>query len=192
MKKNTMNLFVLILLFSTTAFANLCDYQDAVYKMSSLSDAEFKDFARNGQKIDQILVSKKYRRVYLLRDQKVIRTYRAAFGDPRGPKRFQGDLKTPEGVYYISKKNSQSAYHLSLEISYPSASDVAYAQRRGRSPGGDVMIHGLPSSPTLFRRFAIQHPLDWTRGCIAVNNTQIREIYSVTEVKTPITLCPLK
>ena len=157
-----------------------------------MNDGEFKTFVSNGQRIDQILVSKKYRRVYLLQGQKVIRTYRAAFGNPNGTKRFQGDLKTPEGVYYISKKNAVSQYTQSLEISYPNKSDIAYAARFGKSAGGDVMIHGLPTNPYLKHKFAIQHPMDWTRGCVAVTDVQVREIYKVTAVKTPITICPLK
>lgn len=177
---------------SAFAAADMCKHQDNIEKLSAMVDDEFNSFVSSGKKIDQILISKKYRRIYLLQNQKVIRTYRVAFGDPRGPKRFQGDNKTPEGLYYITKKNPDSGYYLSLEISYPNQKDIEYAHRFGKSAGGDIMIHGLPTNPYLHRKFALQHPLDWTRGCVAVNDTQIREIYNVTAVETPITICPLK
>jgi len=180
-----------------TAFAatsaqaeDLCKSQADIQRMSFMGNEEFKAFQKNDQKIDQILVSKKFRRIYLLKGQKLVRTYPVAFGNPNGPKRVQGDNKTPEGTYYISKKNPYSSYYMALEISWPNRQDVENARRLGRSPGGDVMIHGLPRNPFLHRKFAYQHPIDWTRGCVAVNDTQIREIYNVTDVKTPITICP--
>jgi len=191
MKKLLSLLGVLSFLVSLSAKANLCESEEGIQKTAALGEEDFTRFLAEGKKIDQILVSKKYRRVYLLREDQVVRSYRAAFGDPRGPKRFEGDFKTPEGVYYISQKNPKSAFYLSLQISYPNEDDVAYALSQGRSPGGNIMIHGLPTDPLLHRIFALQHPVDWTRGCVAVTDAQIREIYKLTPIKTPITICPL-
>jgi murein L,D-transpeptidase YafK len=171
---------------------DICNSQADIQSMSYMGNEEFKAFQKNDQKIDQILVSKKFRRIYLLKGQKLVRSYPVAFGNPNGPKRIQGDNKTPEGTYFISRKNPYSNYYMALEISWPNKQDIENARRLGKSPGGDVMVHGLPRNPFLHKKFAYQHPIDWTRGCVAVNDTQIREIYSVTEVKTPITICPLK
>jgi hypothetical protein len=64
---------------------------------------------------------------------------------PVGPKHFEGDGRTPEGHYTIDRGNPRSAYHLSLHISYPDASDRAYAAAAGRAPGGEIFLHGQPT-----------------------------------------------
>ncbi|MBW3243478.1 L,D-transpeptidase family protein [Epibacterium sp. DP7N7-1] len=115
------------------------------------------------------------------RDRKILKRYRVQLGkSPIGHKRFQGDGRTPEGVYRIDRRNAQSAFHLSLGISYPSSRDRAYAASKGRSPGGDIFIHGQPNG----REATIGH--DWTRGCIAVSNENIRELWSLIPVGCPI------
>lgn len=125
---------------------------------------------------DWIIVDKSDRMLVLYKDGKEIKRYsNIRFGDaPKGHKRFQGDEKTPEGDYYIDGRNPGSSYHLSLRISYPNDKDRAYAKARGKSPGGDIFIHGQPngySGPAIGR--------DWTDGCIAVSNAEIREIWQM-------------
>jgi hypothetical protein len=66
--------------------------------------------------------------------------------EPVGPKRFEGDERTPEGRYTIDYGNDRSAYHLSLHISYPGPADVAFAKAQGRSPGGLIFLHGQPNA----------------------------------------------
>ncbi len=105
--------------------------------------------------------------------------------EPTGPKRFEGDERTPEGRYEIDWGNPQSRYHLSLHISYPSAQDRAYAQARGRSAGGMIMIHGQPNALRAGRM-----PGDWTDGCIAVSNTEIEALYQAVPEGTPIEISP--
>lgn len=108
------------------------------------------------------------------------------FGDsPRGAKRFQGDERTPEGLYSIDWGNPNSSYHLSLHISYPNAQDKAYARARGRSPGGMIMIHGQPNGWTDGRV-----PGDWTDGCIAVSNDEIEALWDSVPDGTPIQILP--
>ncbi|HWS16967.1 MAG TPA: L,D-transpeptidase family protein, partial [Candidatus Elarobacter sp.] len=105
-----------------------------------------------------------------------------------GPKRVEGDHKTPEGNYVIDAKNSRSQFHLSLHISYPSASDRANAHKLGSRPGGAIMIHGLA------RPFAYLGPLhrqtDWTDGCVAVTNAEIEEIWKLVPVGTRVEIRP--
>lgn len=125
----------------------------------------------------------------LLSGSKVLKTYKVALGSvPVGPKRVEGDHKTPEGNYVIDEKNAYSQFHLSLHISYPSAADQERARRLGQPPGGAIMIHGLP------KPFAYLGPLhrqtDWTDGCIAVTNTEIEEIWKLVPVGTMVEIRP--
>lgn len=106
-------------------------------------------------------------------------------GEPIGPKRFEGDRRTPEGRYEIDWGNPQSAYHLSLHISYPSAEDRAYAQAHGRSPGGMIMIHGQPND-WVGGDMGARAPGDWTDGCIAVSNEEMDALWEAVPDGTPI------
>lgn len=120
---------------------------------------------------------------------KVIKTYRIALGpNSVGPKTRQGDHRTPEGTYRIDAKNAHSRYHLALHVSYPDAKDRERARKLGVSPGGDIMIHGLPD------QYAFLGPLhtkyDWTDGCIAVSNAEIEEIWKLVPVGTEVQINP--
>jgi len=106
-------------------------------------------------------------------------------GDPVGPKRVQGDRRTPEGRYVIDYGNEGSAYWLSLHISYPSAADRALAARLGRPAGGDIFIHGQPNSLHSGRIAG-----DWTDGCIAVSNAEIERLWALVPDGTPILITP--
>ena len=138
-------------------------------------------------KADRILVDKSDRTLILYRNGEEIFRYRAIrFGDqPKGHKQFEGDEKTPEGRYSINGRNPKSAYHLSLRISYPNAADKAFAKSKGKSAGGDIFIHGQPNSwvgPTLTS--------DWTDGCIALSNDEIRLLWKQVDDGTAITIQP--
>jgi murein L,D-transpeptidase YafK len=134
------------------------------------------------EQADAIHVVKAARRMELLRDGKVLRSYRVALGGaPVGHKRQQGDNRTPEGDYRITYRNAQSRFHLSLRVSYPNQADLAQAAKRGVDAGGDIMIHGsTPPGSTV----------DWTEGCIAVTDAQIEEVWRLVPVGTPIRIDP--
>jgi murein L,D-transpeptidase YafK len=104
---------------------------------------------------------------------------------PEGHKRFEGDERTPEGRYTIDSANPNSSYWLSLHISYPNAADRAYAEARGRSPGGEIFIHGQPNWVPIGRL-----PGDWTDGCIALSNAEIEELWRLVPDGTPIEITP--
>jgi murein L,D-transpeptidase YafK len=145
--------------------------------------------ARPVEKADRILVLKAKRRLLLLRDGVVLKSYPIALGrHPRGRKRFEGDGRTPEGLYVIDGRLVQTPYHLSLHISYPSERDRERASAAGRAPGGAIMIHGMPE------RFGRTDPVrffrDWTDGCIAVGNIAIEEIWNAVDDGTPIEIRP--
>lgn len=136
-----------------------------------------------GPAIDLIEVHKADRKMYLLAGTEVVKTYDIQLGgNPVGAKQFEGDGKTPEGVYVISHRNGRSAYHLSLGISYPNPAQVAAAEAAGKKPGGDIFIHGQPNRA---RRSG-----DWTAGCIAVSNKDIEEIYRMVNPGTVIRIFP--
>ena len=141
--------------------------------------------------VDNILVNKADRKLYLKNGDKVIKQYRIALGgEPIGPKEREGDNKTPEGQYFIEAHNPYSSYHLSLRISYPNEEQKKKAKENNYSAGGDIMIHGLPNKlpNTLFK--LVHFSMDWTQGCIAVTDEEIEEIYKLVPDKTPILITP--
>ena len=122
-------------------------------------------------------------------------------GAPEGHKQVEGDGKTPEGEYYVCVRNSNSAYYLSLGISYPDKEDaeaaladgridnttyerIASAIDAGQQPdwntalGGAVMIHGHGAAS------------DWTAGCIAVENEVMDILFEYCPLRTKITILP--
>lgn len=144
---------------------------------------------RAGTVADSLVLVKSLRLLILYVDGTAARTYRVALGqDPLGPKRFQGDKRTPEGLYQIDARNPDSRYHLSLHISYPNAVDRARASLYGKLAGGDVMIHGLPQGD---EDLGIEHTQnDWTDGCVAVTDHEIEELWRTVPVGTPIDIKP--
>ncbi|HWA50332.1 MAG TPA: L,D-transpeptidase family protein, partial [Dongiaceae bacterium] len=126
-------------------------------------------------------------RLELVAGDMVVRGYDVALGfAPEGDKAQEGDGRTPEGRYVIEARNPDSAFHLSLKISYPDAADRAAAAAQGVAPGGDIFIHGTPNWWVLPGR----PPGDWTRGCIAVTDAEIEEIWSLVRDGTPVEITP--
>lgn len=134
---------------------------------------------------DRILVLKSERKLLLLGTGAVFGVFPIALGRrPTGPKRFQGDLRTPEGLYWIDALNPQSRFHLALRISYPNSEDVERARAAGLMPGGNIEIHGMPESYGLFDPVVFYK--DWTNGCIAVGNRAIEQIWGRVNIGTPV------
>lgn len=154
----------------------------------------------------RILVKKSERKLYLFRIEngkdKPAKTYNIALGNaPTGHKRRQGDGATPEGDYYITHKNPKSNFYLSLGVSYPNIQDadaglksglITQAQHKAVSDaihsnakppqntrlGGDIFIHGGGVGR------------DWTLGCVALENEDIKELFDLLPVKTPVKIVP--
>jgi len=138
----------------------------------------------SGPQVTQIQVFKGKRMMYLLHGDTVLESYKISLGgDPIGPKHFEGDGKTPEGLYYINRRNPNSAYYLSIGISYPNPQQVAYAAAQRKKAGGDIFLHGRDGKNKGRGR-------DWTAGCIAVKDKEIREIYAMVRENTPIFIFP--
>lgn len=139
--------------------------------------------AYTGPEVTFLILHKGARQLIAMHDNQVLRRYQVELGSaPDGPKQFAGDGRTPEGLYLINRRNPRSRYHLSLGISYPSRDDYRRARAQGRSPGGDIFIHGTP------QLYAGRS--DWTAGCIAVSNSEIEEIYMMVGDGTPILILP--
>jgi murein L,D-transpeptidase YafK len=149
-----------------------------------------------------IVVSKAERRLTVYRDGRVLDSYPIGLGfQPRGRKRWEGDGRTPEGQYAIAMKNPHSKYYLSLGLNYPTPLDASQGYQEGRITweqyraiklafaegrvppwntrlGGEIFIHGHGASR------------DWTRGCVALEDDDMRELYSLVDVGTPVTILP--
>jgi murein L,D-transpeptidase YafK len=150
----------------------------------------------------KIVVKKGERQLLLFSGEKLVRTYQVGLGlSPIGDKVRSGDHRTPEGDFYIFTRNDKSAFYLSLGISYP---NVAHAERglrdglitraqydaimranRGKKTppqntrlGGTIYIHGNGAGS------------DWTWGCVALEDQDVRELFNAIPVGTPVTIQP--
>ena len=141
------------------------------------------------QVAERIVVEKGNRRLLLLRGGDVIATYPVRLGlNPYGHKQREGDFRTPEGTYYLSRRNPQSQFFLSVEVSYPNAQDRERARQSGVRPGGLIMIHGQPNVPRKPPDYYASN--DWTDGCIAVSNSDMVDIWQRTRLGMPIEIRP--
>lgn len=139
--------------------------------------------------IDTIVVEKGKRKLHAYSKGILMKTYRISIGrNPKGDKEFEGDRKTPEGLYYINDKNPNSGYYKNLGISYPNKDDVDHAKVLGKKPGGLIKIHGLKKGRGWIGRLHLLK--DWTFGCIALTNTEIDELYAAVKIGTPIEIRP--
>ena len=151
----------------------------------------------------KIVVKKSERKLYLYNEQaKLVKTYKIALGfTPTGTKIKQGDGATPEGDYYLTHKNPKSNYYLSLGVSFPNIRDaeaglkaklitqaqhaaiVTAINNQQKPPqntklGGDIFIHGGGTNS------------DWTWGCVALSNPDIKELFDLLPLKAPIKITP--
>ena len=138
---------------------------------------------------DHAVVRKSERRLYLMQDGNVVRSYRIALGlVPGGSKERAGDFRTPEGIYQLTHRNAHSDFFLSIQVSYPNAEDLQRARRNRWEVGGSIMVHGWPNS--------LRHPpdyyttADWTDGCIAMSNADMVEFWLLTHDNMPIEIRP--
>lgn len=150
----------------------------------ALSGCSSKFQTYDGPEVTRIVVFKADKQMYLYHGDEILEKYSIFLGfAPEGHKQVEGDGKTPEGRYYIDRRNPDSAFYLSLGISYPNAADRARARSRGESPGGDIFIHGQKDKWSRNRG-------DWTAGCISVSNREMEQIFAMVGRGTPIDIYP--
>jgi murein L,D-transpeptidase YafK len=141
------------------------------------------------QPVDRVIVHKRDRRMDLYRSGSVIASYKVSLGlVPTGQKQREGDFRTPEGSYRLTRRNAQSDFFLAVQVSYPEAADLALARKNGWAPGGAIMVHGLPN----FLKYPRNRYLstDWTDGCIALSNEDMLDFWLLTGLGTPIEIRP--
>jgi murein L,D-transpeptidase YafK len=142
---------------------------------------------QQGLEIDRIEVWKSKRRMHVFSNDQLLKTYLISLGkNPIGAKHFEGDNKTPEGVYKIDDRNPKSRFHKNLGISYPNTKNIAFAIGSGKSPGGDIKIHGLRNGYGYIGKFHLLR--NWTAGCIAVTNREIDELYAAVANNAEISI----
>lgn len=150
----------------------------------------------------RLVVRKARRELLVFSGERLLKTYRVGLGtNPVPPKERHGDRATPEGRYFVCRKNPRSQFVLSLGLSYPNGADaerglkaglvspaqhrrVVESARRGTCPpwdtplGGEIFIHGSGSAS------------DWTWGCVALDDADVRELYPRIPVGTPVLIEP--
>jgi len=165
---------------------------------------------------DKIVISKSQQTLEFFKNGSAAKKYRVCLGlNPLGPKRVQGDSRTPEGDYFVCYKSTASRFHRFIGISYPGVQDAQAAFeagliclddreaitdqiRKGESPpwntplGGWVGIHGYPSSSYEHKWALLLYPKphNWTDGCIALWNFEIEELFRSVALKTPVRINP--
>lgn len=149
----------------------------------------------------EIIADKSDKKLFVYIDGELQKTYNAKFGEVEGDKEIEGDMKTPEGEFYICLKNPNSRYRLSLGLSYPDREDAERGLKRGlitqeerdrivqaidrkttppwkTALGGEIFIHGDAESR------------EFTHGCIAISNRDIEELYKIANIGTRVVIRP--
>jgi len=146
-------------------------------------------WAAEPEMAERVVIHKSERKLYLYKGERVLRSMDVALGFvPTGDKEFEGDYRTPEGDYMLTKRNPASDYFLSIQISYPNERDERAARMRGQNPGGQIMIHGQPNVPKYSDDY--YRVTDWTEGCVALSNSDMVDIWLMTSPDTPISIVP--
>jgi len=140
------------------------------------------------QDVDKVLVVKSERQLYLMRRGEVVKSYRVSLGKKDGAKRHEGDLRTPEGIYWLDWRKPSQRYNLAINISYPNEQDREHAHKLGKRPGSMIMLHGTPKDDEYPEWFF--STLDWTEGCIALTNDDMQEVWSLVKDNTMIEIRP--
>ena len=150
----------------------------------------------------RIVVYKSACKLEFYSDQTLLRTYRIGLGfSPMADKQREGDGATPEGDFYVFVKNNKSAYYLSLGVSYPNAEDAARGLRDGLITKAQhdaiVEAHRKKAAPPQYTKlggliYIHGHGAksDWTLGCVALENEDIKELYDAVPLGTPVTIKP--
>jgi murein L,D-transpeptidase YafK len=138
---------------------------------------------------DRVVVHKSEHKLYLYSGDHLLGVYKVALGlSPVGQKERERDFKTPEGRYFLARRNTRSEYFLAIQVSYPNKVDEIRAHKKGWAPGGSIMIHGFPNSP--HHPSAYYESNDWTDGCIALSNSDMVEVWMRTQDNIPIDIYP--
>jgi murein L,D-transpeptidase YafK len=146
-------------------------------------------FAADAALADRVVVRKSEHKLFLYSGARILGEYRVALGlSPVGQKERERDFRTPEGRYFLARRNTRSEFFLAIQVSYPNREDEIRAHKKGWAPGGSIMIHGFPNSP--HHPSAYYASNDWTDGCIALSNSDMVEVWMRTQDNIPIDIYP--
>jgi murein L,D-transpeptidase YafK len=135
--------------------------------------------------IDRIIIDNSNRKLFAFERGKRVAQMNISLGrEPVGDKHFEGDNRTPEGLYPVIAHKDDSEFYRALRLGYPTATQVRQAKREGRDPGGDIMIHGIRDGLGWIGRLHLLS--DWTRGCVAVTNPEMSWLYQSVKDGTPV------
>ena len=138
---------------------------------------------------DHVVVHKSEHKLYLYSGNRLLGEYKVALGlAPVGQKEREHDFRTPEGRYYLARRNTRSDFFLAIQVSYPNKEDELRARKHRWAPGGSIMIHGLPNAPEISDVYYSSN--DWTDGCIALSNSDMVEVWMRTQDNIPIDIYP--
>jgi murein L,D-transpeptidase YafK len=138
---------------------------------------------------DHVVVRKAAHKLLLYSGNRLLGEYKVALGlNPQGTKEREHDFRTPEGRYFLARRNTRSDFFLSIQVSYPNKADALRARRNRWAPGGSIMIHGLPNTPKHPANYYASN--DWTDGCIALSNSDMVEVWLRTQDNIPIDILP--
>ena len=159
----------------------------------------------------KLVIQKSRYTTILYKGETPVKTYQAVFGRGYGDgdKQRMGDRRTPEGDFYICTMNHSKRFYKFMGLSYPGLKHAEGGLRSGMivpeeyamikkaieersSPpwetrlGGAVGIHGR----TVGDARPQSGDINWTDGCIALENADVDEIYRVVSLGTPVTILP--
>jgi murein L,D-transpeptidase YafK len=161
----------------------------AVVLLASGTAVPIRGVAEEIATADHIVVHKSEHKLYLYSGTRLLGTYKVQLGlSPVGQKEREHDFRTPEGRYFLARRNTRSDYFLSIQVSYPNKDDEARAHAHRWAPGGLIMIHGLPNAPRYPSAYYSSN--DWTDGCIALSNSDMVEVWMRTQDNVPIDIYP--
>ena len=148
------------------------------------------------QRIDRLVVHKDAQRMEAYAGDSLLKTYVVQVGTSSGPKRWEGDRRTPEGEYRIDSRHPSKAYHRFLHVSYPNAGDrrryLELKQQnkvpKGAGVGFAIGIHGEPRGG--LGSAAASMNMNWTAGCIAVTDEEIEELYRAVIPNAQLQILP--
>ena len=190
----TLGISIALVACSRTAEPTSSQASNSVVKKSATAAAVQPKYSEeqalpNNTVVDRLVVHKSERLMSAYAGKTLLKNYIIVLGaNPVGHKQFEGDERTPEGLYTINDRNPNSCCHKNLGISYPNAQDIANAKKLGKPPGGAIKIHGLPNGQGYIGKAHRMH--DWTNGCIGVTDEEVDELYRTVKVNAPIEILP--
>lgn len=179
-----------------------CD--DALAMHPVIEDTSFLNSEKSlsvllGENIDaekvSLLIEKARHRTTVFYDLEPVKSYEAVYGTvPVGDKRFEGDRKTPGGIFRVRDLYPHEEWSKFIWLDYPTPQSW---RRHLKSKlvgeigllttiGGEVGIHGVPEGADGL----IDTRSDWTWGCISLKNSDVDEIYEYVSHGTVIEIVP--